>query len=141
VQSTRRSLRPCDARLSDRSAAASGNRPPRPPRARRLDGRHRLLATSETVERWDRLIEAGDRDTVVREFFREIAGYDEDAIDELARGPVWEARRQIVPTLSRELRAEAVPGAERRALDGQGHSANMTAPSLLAGELERFFGG
>ncbi len=136
-----------------------------------------VLATGETIERWEHLIEAGDRDTVLREFFREIAGYDDEAIGELAAGPVWEARRQIVPTVPRELRAElahrfdadalstlvmpalllvgtespawavrsvdayaeALPDAELRSLEGQGHSANMTAPALLAGELERFF--
>lgn len=135
------------------------------------------LTTGPTVERWERLIEAGERDTVLREFFREIAGYDDAAIAEAERSPVWEARRQIVPTVPRELRAElvhrfdadalgalgmpvlllvgtespdwavrsvdahadAIPGAELLTLDGQGHSANMTAPDLLAAELERFF--
>ena len=134
------------------------------------------LATGATIERWERMIEAGERDAVVREFYRDIAGYDEDAIDELARGPVWEARRQIVHTVPRELRAElahrfdpdalaaltmpvllllgtespdwavrsvrayadAIPGAELCMLEGQGHAANMKAPELLAGELERF---
>jgi pimeloyl-ACP methyl ester carboxylesterase len=134
------------------------------------------LVTRDTIERWERLIEDGERDTVLREFFRDIAGYDDAAIDELARSPVWEARRRIVPTVPRELRAElahrfdrravaeltaptlllvgtespgwavrsvdaysdALPSAERRTLDGQGHSANMTAPKLLATELERF---
>jgi pimeloyl-ACP methyl ester carboxylesterase len=135
------------------------------------------LTTGATIERWERLIEEGERDTVLREFFREIAGYDEEAIAEAEGSPVWEARRQIVPTVPRELRAElvhrfdadavgalgmpvllllgsvspewavrsveahaeAIAGAELRTLDGQGHSANMTAPDLLAGELERFF--
>ena len=134
------------------------------------------LATPQTVESWERLIAEGDRDTVVREFFRDIAGYDEAAIDELARSPVWQARREIVPTVPRELRAEqahrfdpdalarirapvlllvgtespvwavssvdahtqALPTAERHALEGQGHAANLTAPGLLAAELERF---
>ena len=135
------------------------------------------LATADTIERWERLIADGDRDTVVRDFLRDLAGYDDEAIEELARSPVWEARRQIVPTLPRELRAElahrfdaagmaglaipvlllvgtespawalrsvaahgeAIPGSETRRLAGQGHSANMTAPELLAAELERFF--
>ena len=135
------------------------------------------LATAGTIERWERLVAEGERDTVVREFYRDIAGYDEEAIEELARSPVWEARRQIVPTLPRELRAElahrfdrarmaelsaqvlllvgtespgwavrsvaahgrAISGAETRRLAGQGHNANMTAPALLAAELERFF--
>jgi pimeloyl-ACP methyl ester carboxylesterase len=135
------------------------------------------LTTGETIERWERMIEAGERDAVVREFYRDIAGYNEDAIDELARGPIWEARKQIVPTVPRELRAalvhrfdpdalaalampvllllgtespdwavrsvrahaDAIPGAELCMLEGQGHAANMTAPELLAGELEPFF--
>ena len=134
------------------------------------------LTTGETIERWERMIEAGDGEAVVREFYRDIAGYGEDAIDELARGPVWEARTRIVPTVPRELRAElahrfdpdalaaltmpvllllgtespdwavrsvrayadAIPGAELSMLEGQGHSANMTAPTLLEGELEQF---
>jgi pimeloyl-ACP methyl ester carboxylesterase len=135
-----------------------------------------VIGTRAMIERWERLIEAGDRDTVVREFFREIAGYDEEAIAEAEGSPVWEARRQIVPTVPRELRAElahrfdpdalaaltmpvllllgtkspdwavrsvnayadALPGAELRMLEGHGHSATITAPDLLAAELERF---
>ena len=113
---------------------------------------------------------------MVREFLLEIAGYDQAAIDELARSPLWELRRQVVPTVPRELRAElahrfdgdamaysrtptllllgtespgwaarsvgahaeAIPGAETRMLDGEGHGANVSAPELLASELERF---
>ena len=135
-----------------------------------------VLSEGETIERWERMLEAGERDAVVREFYRDIAGYDEEAIDELANGPVWQARKQIVPTVPRELRAErahrfdsdalaaltmpvllllgtespdwavrsvhayadAIPGAELRMLEGQGHSANMSAPGLLASELARF---
>jgi pimeloyl-ACP methyl ester carboxylesterase len=134
------------------------------------------VATRETIERWERLIADGDRNTVVREFLRDIAGYDDAAIDAVARSPVWEARKQVVPTLPRELRAElehrfdpeamaelttptlllvgtespdwavrsvaayvdAIPGAEKRSLEGEGHGANMTAPGLLASELGRF---
>lgn len=135
-----------------------------------------VLSTKDRIERWEDLIAADDRDTVLREFFREIAGYDEAAIAEAEGSPMWEARRRIVPTVPRELRAElahrfdraavaeiaaptlmlvgsespdwavrsvdayleAIPHAERVVLDGQGHSANMTAPGLLAAELERF---
>jgi pimeloyl-ACP methyl ester carboxylesterase len=78
------------------------------------------LSTPETIERWERLIEEGDRDAVLREFFRDIAGYDEEAIEELARGPVWEARRQIVPTVPRELRAELAHRFDADALGGLG---------------------
>jgi pimeloyl-ACP methyl ester carboxylesterase len=134
------------------------------------------LVSLDTIQRWERLIVDGERDVVLREFFRDIAGYTEEEIDELRRSPVWELRRRIVPTVPRELRAElahrfdpgelaaitaptlllvgtespawavrsvaahaeAIPGSTRRSLDGQGHAANMTAPDLLAGELERF---
>jgi pimeloyl-ACP methyl ester carboxylesterase len=133
------------------------------------------LATRETVDRWERLIAEDDRDTVIREFFRDVAGYDDAAIEELSRSPIWEARRAVVPTVPRELRTaldhrfdrealaalatptlllvgtespdravrsvgaygEALPRSETRELEGQGHSANMTAPELLASELER----
>jgi pimeloyl-ACP methyl ester carboxylesterase len=65
-----------------------------------------VLTTAETIERWERLIGEGDRDTVVREFLRDVAGNDDAAIDMLASTPMWEARREVVPTLPRELRAE-----------------------------------
>ena len=135
-----------------------------------------VVTTGETLDRWDALIAAGDRDTVVRELFRDVAGYEEAAIDELVDSPVWEARRRIVHTVPRELRAElahrfdaaalatlaaptlllvgtasphwavrsveayagAIRGSETRSLEGEGHSANMTAPELLAAELGRF---
>ena len=46
--------------------------------------------------------------------------------------PAWAVR-------SVAAHGEAIPGSETRSLAGQGHSANMTAPDLLAAELERFF--
>ena len=136
-----------------------------------------LLATEDRIERWERLLADGDRDGVVREFYSDVAGYDDAAIEELTRSPIWEARRRIVPVVPRELRAElehrfdaerlgglampvlllvgtespewavrsvaahgeAIGGSETRTLAGHGHSANMTAPDLLAAELERFF--
>lgn len=64
------------------------------------------LATPDTIDRWERLIEDGERDTVTREFLRDIGGYDDDGIALLERTPLWEARRQIVGTVPRELRAE-----------------------------------
>ena len=135
------------------------------------------LASDDMVDRWEQLIEEGERDTVTREFLRKIAGYDDADIDRLERTPLWEARRRIVPTVPRELRAElahrmddwrlgeldvpalllvgsespawavrsvgahanALPRAERRVLEGEGHGANLTAPELLAAELARFF--
>jgi pimeloyl-ACP methyl ester carboxylesterase len=135
-----------------------------------------VLATRERIDRWEGLIEDGERDLMMREFFRDVAGYDDAAIDELARSPLWEARRRVTPTLPRELRAElehafdrdalasigvptllvvgtesppwavrsvtayaeAIPNAAKVVLSGQGHSANVSAPDLLAAELERF---
>jgi pimeloyl-ACP methyl ester carboxylesterase len=45
--------------------------------------------------------------------------------------PAWAVR-------SVRAYADAIPGPETRALDGQGHNANLTARDLLAAELERF---
>jgi len=135
------------------------------------------LAAEDTIERWERLLEQGERDAITREFLHDIAGYDDTEIDQLRQTPLWEARRAVVPTVPRELRAElthrfedwrlgdldvptlllvgsespawavrsveahtaAIPGAEKRVLEGQGHGANMSAPELLAAELGRFF--
>jgi pimeloyl-ACP methyl ester carboxylesterase len=135
-----------------------------------------VLAASGTIDRWERMIHEGDRDLMMREFLNEVGGYDDAQIDELARSPLWEARKRVTPTVPRELRAErahrldpgelgqvsapalllvgtespdwavrsieaytkALPSPETRRLEGHGHSANVTAPDLLAAELERF---
>ena len=65
-----------------------------------------VLADDELIDRWERLIQGGERDLMVREFFREVAGFPEDEIDELAGSPVWERRKRVSPTVPRELRAE-----------------------------------
>jgi pimeloyl-ACP methyl ester carboxylesterase len=83
------------------------------------------LATAETIERWERLIDDGEPDTVTREFLREIGGYDDEAIAQLERTPLWEARRQIVPTLPRELRAELAHRFDEAGL------AELDVPTLL----------
>jgi pimeloyl-ACP methyl ester carboxylesterase len=84
-----------------------------------------VLADEGTIDRWERLIEEGDRDPVVREFLGRIGGYDEPAIDEMARTQLWEARKRATPTLPRELRAELAHRLDREAL------AAVTAPTLL----------
>ena len=81
-----------------------------------------VLADPELIDRWERLITEGDRDLMLREFFRTVAGYSEDAIDELARSPVWERRRQVSPTLPRELRAEQAFRLDPAALARLGHA-------------------
>lgn len=154
--------------------------------AGRLDGLERLvlyeppmggvLATRETIDRWDRLVGHGDRDRMVREFLHDIGGYRDAEIEALAATPMWEARKRVAPTVPRELRAElahrldpqalagigarvlmlvgsespswavrstkayseALPRAEARVLEGHGHGANVTAPELVAAEIERF---
>jgi pimeloyl-ACP methyl ester carboxylesterase len=64
------------------------------------------LGSEERVGRWERLIDAGERDAVTREFLRDIGGYSDADIDRLRETPLWEARRRIVHTVPRELRAE-----------------------------------
>jgi pimeloyl-ACP methyl ester carboxylesterase len=84
-----------------------------------------VLASADLIDGWERLIREGERDLVVREFFREVAGYSEDDIEELARSPVWERRKQVSPTLTRELRSELAFNLDRAAL------ARISAPTLL----------
>jgi pimeloyl-ACP methyl ester carboxylesterase len=84
-----------------------------------------VLAGAGLIDRWERLIQEGERDVVLREFFRAVAGYSEDEIDELARSPVWERRKQVSPTLPRELRAELAFSLDRAAL------ARISASTLM----------
>jgi pimeloyl-ACP methyl ester carboxylesterase len=84
-----------------------------------------VLGEPELIDRWELLITDGERDTVLREFFREIAGYRDDEIDELAQSPVWELRKQVLPTLPRELRAEAAFRLDREAL------SRLDVPTLM----------
>jgi pimeloyl-ACP methyl ester carboxylesterase len=105
------------------------------PTAQRLDGLPRLvlyeppmggvLAEPERIDRWERLITDGERDAMLREFFREIAGYRDHEIDELAQSPVWELRKQVLPTLPRELRAESAFELDREAL------GRLDVPTLM----------
>ena len=84
-----------------------------------------VLAGGDPIDRWERLIVEGDRDLLVREYFREVAGYAEDEIDELALTPVWERRKEISPTVPRELRAELAFGLDPAAL------AQIASPTLM----------
>jgi pimeloyl-ACP methyl ester carboxylesterase len=84
-----------------------------------------VLADRGTIDRWQRLIQDGERDLMMREFFRSVAGYDEAGIDELERSPLWEARRRVTPTLPRELSAELTHRLNPDAL------ARVAAPVLL----------
>jgi pimeloyl-ACP methyl ester carboxylesterase len=84
-----------------------------------------VLGDAELIDRWERLIAADDRDPMLREFFSRVAGYSEDEIDELARSPVWERRKQVSPTLPRELRAELAFMLDPAAL------ARLATPTLM----------
>jgi pimeloyl-ACP methyl ester carboxylesterase len=84
-----------------------------------------VLAADELLDRWERLILEGDRDLMVREYFREVAGYADDEIDELALTPVWERRKESSPTVPRELRAELAFGLDPAAL------AQIAPPTLM----------
>ena len=66
-----------------------------------------VLAEATQVDRWESLIEAGDRDTPVSEFLAFVGGYSPAEIAEFAAGPAWELRKQVAHTIPRELRAEA----------------------------------
>jgi pimeloyl-ACP methyl ester carboxylesterase len=83
------------------------------------------LADGRLIDRWERLIHDGDRDLMVREFLREIAGYGDDEIDALALSPAWERRKQVSPTVPRELRAELAFRLDATAL------AELATPTLM----------
>jgi pimeloyl-ACP methyl ester carboxylesterase len=138
-----------------------------------------VLAPGEMIDRWERLVASGESDRMVREFLRDVGGYEDAEIDALAATPMWEARKRVAPSVPRELRAElahrlepetlagvdaqalmlvgsesppwairsteayadALPRAETHVLEGHGHGANVTAPELVAAEIERFLLG
>ena len=66
-----------------------------------------VLADAETIDRWESLIAAGDRETPVTEFLHVVGGYSHEEIEQLRRTPAWELRKQAFHTVPRELRAEA----------------------------------
>jgi pimeloyl-ACP methyl ester carboxylesterase len=82
------------------------------------------LSPEGTIDRWERLVEEGERETVTREFLHDI-GYDEADIDRLEQTPLWEERRRIVHTVPRELRAELAHSIEQWQL------ASLDVPALL----------
>jgi pimeloyl-ACP methyl ester carboxylesterase len=75
-----------------------------------------VLADEDTIVRWESHIAAGDPDTAIREFLHDIGGYSQEEIEEFEDSPVWELRRQVVPTVPRELRAEGRYAIDRAAL-------------------------
>ena len=83
------------------------------------------LAEPADIDRWAQLIEAGDRDRMVREFLHDIGGYSQQEIDALRAMPSWQRRLEVAPTVPRELRAERA-----FRLDGESLRA-LGVPALL----------
>jgi pimeloyl-ACP methyl ester carboxylesterase len=84
-----------------------------------------VLASRKRIQRWEGLIEAGERELVLREFLQEVGGYSRAEVEELAATPAWDLRKAVAPTLPRELRAELCHTLDRSAL------GRVTAPVLL----------
>ena len=68
--------------------------------------------------RWESLIEAGERELVLREFLGEVGGYREPEIEAMESTPAWELRKQVLHTVPRELRAELGHVLDEQALGG-----------------------
>ena len=71
---------------------------------------------------------------MLREFFREVAGYGEDEIDELALSPVWERRKQVLADAAaraaRRARVQARSGRAGRARHADAHAARQREPRV-----------
>jgi pimeloyl-ACP methyl ester carboxylesterase len=65
-----------------------------------------VLADEATVERWERLIAAGDRERPVHELLRRVGGYSDEEIAAMRATPAWDARVEVIGTAPREFRAE-----------------------------------
>jgi len=65
-----------------------------------------VLAEPAATERWERLIQRGERERMVTEFLGDVGGYSHDEIDALRETPLWEKRLAVASTVARELRAE-----------------------------------
>ena len=65
-----------------------------------------VLAGESWTTRFEQRVEAGDRDSAMREFMRDVGGYTEAEIEAMQGTPAWQARLDASPTVPRELRAE-----------------------------------
>ena len=84
--------------------------------AGRLDGLARLvlyeppmggvLADEEWIDRFEARVNAGQRESAVRDFMHDVGGYSHAEIDAMRGTPAWEGRLEAAPTVPRELRAE-----------------------------------
>jgi pimeloyl-ACP methyl ester carboxylesterase len=79
--------------------------------------------------------------TLPRELRAELEHrFDAEAMAELRTPTLLLLGTESPDWATRSVRAhsQAIQGAETRMLEGEGHGANVTAPELLASELERF---
>jgi pimeloyl-ACP methyl ester carboxylesterase len=56
------------------------------------------------LDRWQALLDAGDREALLEAFYREALAFDEASIDALRPLPIWQARLAAVHTVVREAR-------------------------------------
>jgi pimeloyl-ACP methyl ester carboxylesterase len=83
------------------------------------------LADPAAIDRWERLLAAGEREQMVREFLRDTGGYSHEEIDAMRATPTWAGRLEAARCVARELRA-----ARAVSLDGD-PIAEIEAPTLL----------
>jgi pimeloyl-ACP methyl ester carboxylesterase len=83
------------------------------------------LYDREVLDRFQRLLDAGDRESVATGMFRDMLGMSEDELDELRALPTWPMRVESAHTIVRETQAELDYrfAAER--------FANLRVPTLL----------
>ena len=84
-----------------------------------------VLADEAWTARFEQRLEAGDRDSAMREFMSDIGGYTDAEIEAMQGTPAWQARLDASPTVPRELRAE-----HEFALDAL-RLADFTIPTLV----------
>jgi pimeloyl-ACP methyl ester carboxylesterase len=65
-----------------------------------------VLADEPWTARFEANVEAGDRDTAMRDFMSDVGGYTDAEIEAMQGTPAWQARLAAAPTVPRELRAE-----------------------------------
>jgi pimeloyl-ACP methyl ester carboxylesterase len=85
-----------------------------------------VLADEAWIQRFEDRIAGGERAAAVREFLRDIGGYNHEEIDAMEGTAAWEARLQVAPTVPRELRAEQV-----LSLDALGLRSLAAVPCVL----------
>jgi pimeloyl-ACP methyl ester carboxylesterase len=61
--------------------------------------------TDDQLTRWQATLEAGEREALLENFYREALRFDDAAIDALRPLPMWQARLAAVHTVVREARA------------------------------------